>query len=109
MTSEKFCFDDYNNGFVVSVALRAKDGEQEAVGKLLAGLVKPTIAEPGVKLFLPYRSPEDIRDFFLFELYVDDVSWHAHQETEHFKTTIADLGPRLEKRERIPFVPFVQL
>lgn len=102
----KFHFDDYNKGFVVSVALRAREGE-EIVAKLLADLVKTTMAEPGVKLFLPYRSPEDIRDFLLFELYVDEAGWQAHQETEHFKTTIAELGPRLEKRERIPFVPFV--
>ena len=107
MTTEKFHFDDYNQGFVVSIALRAREGEQESVAKLLAGLVKPTMEEPGVKLFLPYRSPDDIRNFLLFELYVDEAGWQAHQETEHFKTTIAELGPRLEKRERIPFVPFV--
>lgn len=103
----EFDFRDYNDGFVVAIWLVAKEGEEENVARLLEGLVAPTMAEPGVKLFLPYRSPEDIKSFFLFELYEDELGWQAHQETRHFLDTIKILGPKLDKRERVPFVPFI--
>lgn len=102
-----FRFDDFNNGFVVAIHIVAKEGEDDEVATLLAGLVKPSMKEPGVKLFLPYRSPEERKSFFLFELYVDESGWKAHQQTVHFIETIKLLGPKLSKRERIPFVPFV--
>ncbi len=108
-SSKNFIFENYNSGFVVSVMLRAKDGEEDSVAKLLAGLVGPTMAEPGVELFLPYRSQEDPRDFFIFELYVDEKGWQLHQNAEHFKEAIAELAPKLDKRERIPFIPFIPL
>jgi hypothetical protein len=37
------------------------------------------MAEPGVKLFLPYRSPTNPRAFFIFELYLNEQGWAAHQ------------------------------
>ncbi|AXO15092.1 antibiotic biosynthesis monooxygenase [Thalassospira indica] len=103
----QFDFRDYNDGFVIAIWLVAKDGEEEEVAKLLEGLVAPTMAEPDVKLFLPYRSPKDIKTFFLFELYRDEAGWQAHQETQHFLDTIRVLEPKLDKRERVPFVPFL--
>jgi quinol monooxygenase YgiN len=64
------------------------------------------MAEPGVKLFLPYRSPSSPASFFIFELYVDAAGWDAHQQTQHFKDCIKELLPRVAKRERVPFVPY---
>jgi quinol monooxygenase YgiN len=63
---------------------------------------------PGVKLFLPYRSPTNPAHFFIFELYVDEAGWKAHERTDHFKKAIEGLLPRLSRRERVPFVPFVK-
>ena len=100
---------DMNEGFVVSVTIEAKEGEADAVAALIAGLVAPTLAEPGVKLFIPYRSPTNPRLFFIFELYISEDGWRAHQETEHFKAAIGDLVPRASRRERIPFVPFAAI
>lgn len=97
---------DLNEGFVVAVTIEAKDGEADAVAALIAGLVGPTMAEPGVKLFIAYRSPTDPRLFFIFELYTGEDGWRAHQETGHFKAAIAELLPRAARRERIPFVPY---
>ncbi len=100
---------DMNQGFVVAVTIEAREGEADAVGALIGGLVAPTLAEPGVKLFIPYRSPTDPRLFYIFELYVNEDGWRAHQETEHFKTAIAQLLPRASRRERIPFVPYTKV
>lgn len=98
-----------NDGFVVAITIEAKPGEEDAVAALLDGLVAPTMAEPGVKLFLPYRSPTNPALFFVFELYLDAAGWDAHQATPHFKEAIPQLVSRVVRRERVPFVPFTSL
>ena len=98
---------ELNDGFVVAINIEAKEDEAETVAKILCDLVAPTMAEPGVKLFLPYRSPADMTSFFIFELYVEEADWGRHQETPHFKQAVQELLPRVTKRERVPFVPFV--
>jgi (4S)-4-hydroxy-5-phosphonooxypentane-2,3-dione isomerase len=108
MQKNSFTPNDLNDGFVVAINIEAKAGESDAVAAILEGLVKPTMAEPGVKLFLPYRSPTSPSSFFIFELYVDEAGWGAHQETSHFKKAVAELLPRLMRRERVPFVPYVR-
>ena len=96
-----------NDGFVVSVMLEAREGQADALAEILGFLTPPTMAEPGVKLFLPYRSPTNPALFFIFELYVDEAAWSAHEATDHFKTAIAQLPAVVAKRERVPFVPFL--
>lgn len=101
-------FNYYNEGFVVAIWIVAKPGEEDSVAGILENLVIPTMAEPGVKLFLPYRSPEDKASFFLFELYRDRAGWDEHQKTPHFEAAIKELAPRVVKRERIPFLPYIK-
>ena len=106
MQADSFTWNDLNDGFAVAINIEAKPDEAETVAALLTDLVAPTMAEPGVKLFIPYRSPTSPLSFFIFELYVDEAGWGAHQETPHFKDCIKELLPRLTKRERIPFIPY---
>lgn len=106
MKKQSYSPADLNTGFVVAINIEAKEGEEDAVAALLQGLVAPTLAEPGVKLFLPYRSPTNPASFFLYELYVDEAGWYQHQETEHFKAAIEKLLPKTSRRERIPFLPY---
>jgi quinol monooxygenase YgiN len=108
MQASSFTTKDLNDGFVVAINIEAKAEEAETVAAILESLVKPTMAEPGVKLFLPYRSPASPSSFFIFELYVDEGGWGAHQETPHFKKAVAELLPRVTRRERIPFIPYVR-
>lgn len=96
-----------NEGFVMAIMLEANDGDVEKVLEIQRWLTPLSMAEPGVKLFLPYQSPTNPALFFVFELYVDEAAWAAHQQTEHFKTAIPQLLPLLKRRERIPFVPFL--
>jgi quinol monooxygenase YgiN len=96
-----------NDGFVVAIMLEAKDGEAEALAEILRVLTAPTMAEPGVKLFLPYRSPTNRSLFFIFELYVNEAGWAAHEATDHFKAAVQELLPRVTRRERVPFIPFL--
>ena len=57
-----------NDGFVVAIMLEAKEGEPGALAGILRDMTPPTMAEPKVKLFLPYRSPTNPSLFFVFEL-----------------------------------------
>jgi quinol monooxygenase YgiN len=96
-----------NDGFVVAIMLEAKEGQADALVDILRVMTPPTMAEPGVKLFLSYRSPTNPLLFFVFELYVNEAAWGAHEATEHFKIAIAQLLPRVTRRERVPFIPFL--
>jgi quinol monooxygenase YgiN len=96
-----------NEGFVVAIMLEAKAGEADALAGILRDMTPPTMAEPGVKLFLPYRSPTNPALFFVFELYVDESGWAAHEATDHFKAAVKELLPRVTRRERVPFIPFL--
>jgi len=96
-----------NDGFVVAIMLEARKGEGEVVAGILRDMTPPTMAEPKVKLFLPYRSPTNPLLFFVFELYVDESGWAAHEATDHFKAAVKELLPRVSRRERVPFVPFL--
>ena len=104
-----FTHEELNDGFVVSINIESKPGEADAVASLLQQLVAPTMAEPGVKLFLPYRSPTNPNLFHVFELYVDEEAWAVHEATEHFKALVPQVVSRSAKRERVPFVPYVQV
>jgi quinol monooxygenase YgiN len=109
MKQPVFGLNELNQGFVVAIQLEANPGEEERLATSLQELVGPTMAEPGVKLFLPYRSPTDTRLFFVYELYVNEAGWAAHQQTNHFKAFVDEMLPRLARRERVPFVPFATI
>jgi quinol monooxygenase YgiN len=97
---------ELNDGFVVAINIEAKPGMGDKMAAILQSLVAPTMNEPGVKLFLPYRSPANPLQFFIFELYVDEAGWHAHQESQHFKAAVGDIVQWAARRERVPFVPY---
>ena len=107
MANTAFTPAELNDGFVVAIEIVAKAGEENAVAGGLEALIAPTMAEPGVKLFLPYRSPTDPAAFFIFELYRNEAGWAEHQTTEHFKTFVDTMLPRIARRQRVPYVPYV--
>lgn len=96
-----------NEGFVVAINIVAKDGEGDAVADILERLIAPTMEEEGVKFFMPYRSPTDPNAFFVYELYRDAAGWDAHNESAHFQSAVEELLPKVDVRERVPFVPYV--
>jgi quinol monooxygenase YgiN len=106
MSEKTFTSADLNQGFVVAIEIVAKPGEEDIVAGALEALIKPIMAEPGVKLFLPYRSPTDPAAFFIFELYQNEAGWAEHQSTAHFKSFVDNTLPRIARRERVPYVPY---
>ncbi|WP_282610753.1 putative quinol monooxygenase [Pelagibius sp. Alg239-R121] len=98
-----------NEGFVVAITIEAKDGQAEKIATLLSDLTGPSNAEPGMKVFIPYRSPTNPNLFFVYELYASEAAWAEHQETPHFKKALPDLLTLVAKRKRVPFVPYVSI
>lgn len=94
-----------NEGFAVAINIVAKEGKGDAVAEILQGLVAPTLAEEGVKHFAPYRSPTDPLSFFIYELYVDESGWEAHNNAPHFLSVVEELVSLASHRQRLPFVP----
>jgi quinol monooxygenase YgiN len=95
-----------NEGFAVIINITAKEGKGDAIAAILQGLIVPTMAEDGVKFFVPYRSPADPLSFFVYELYVDEAGWEAHSNTPHFLSIVGELVSLAAHRQRVPFVPF---
>lgn len=95
-----------NHGFTVAINIVAKEGKGDAMAEILRGLIEPTMAEEGVKFFVPYRSPTDPLSFFVYELYVDEAGWEAHNNAPHFLDVVDELVSLAAHRQRIPFVPF---
>jgi quinol monooxygenase YgiN len=99
-------FGELNEGYVVAIEIVARDGEADAVARALERLIAPSMMEPDMKLFLPYRSPTDSKAFFIFELYRSAGGRARHEATEHFKVFVAETLPRIASRRLVPYVPY---
>jgi autoinducer 2-degrading protein len=86
--------------FVLSVDLRIKP---ENVESFLARALENAAAsrkEPGCRQFDVLVDPEDRTQAMLYEVYVDEKAFEAHQQTPHFKKYLAEAVPLLDSRRR---------
>jgi quinol monooxygenase YgiN len=91
--------------FVVAATYHCKEGEENSLHEILQTMGPPSRREAGCLFYQAHRSPDDPRVFFLYEQYVDESGYEAHQATPHFERYIkGEAIPRLETRERIFFV-----
>jgi quinol monooxygenase YgiN len=87
--------------YVVSALWRAQEGEEGRIARIIEELTEPSRAEPGNLFYQAHRSPDDPRLFHLYEQYVDESGYQAHQESEHFqRLVVGEAIPHLESRER---------
>ncbi len=70
-----------NDGFVVSINIVAKEGEADAVAEILERLIAPTMAEEGVKFFMPYRHRQ-IQTHFLSTSYTEAQTGGMHTTSQ---------------------------
>ena len=90
--------------YVVSALWRAKEGEEGRIARIIEELTDPSRAEPGNLFYQGHRSPDDPRLFYLYEQYVDESGYQAHQGSEHFqRLVVGEAIPHLESRERAFF------
>jgi quinol monooxygenase YgiN len=88
--------------YVVSAKWRAKPGKEERLKALCEEMTEPSRAEPGNLFYQVQRSIEDPQLFYLYEQYVDESGYVAHQESEHFTRLVKGeaIPELLEARER---------
>jgi quinol monooxygenase YgiN len=88
--------------YVVSAKWRAKPGKEDRLKALCEEMTEPSRAEPGNVFYQAQRSLEDPQLFYLYEQYVDEAGYVAHQETEHFTRLVKGeaIPELLEARER---------
>ena len=88
--------------YVVSAKWRAKPGKEERLKAVCEEMTEPSRAEPGNVFYQAQRSIEDPQLFYLYEQYVDEAGYVAHQESEHFTRLVKGeaIPELLEARER---------
>jgi quinol monooxygenase YgiN len=88
--------------YVVSAKWRAKPGKEDRLKALCEEMTEPSRAEPGNVYYQAQRSLDDPQLFYLYEQYVDEAGYEAHQDTEHFtRLVMGEAIPELlEARER---------
>jgi quinol monooxygenase YgiN len=80
---------------VIAATWRAKDGKADEIAEIVARLAKTCPQqEPGCISFIANRSKDDPNEFLLYEQYVDEAAFAAHQQTAHFKELV--LGRALD-------------
>ena len=87
--------------FVVSALWRANDGEEDRIARIIEEMTPPSREEPGNLFDQAHSSPQERRLFYLYEQYVDEAYYQAHQDSEHFqRLVVGEAIPHLESRER---------
>ena len=95
-----------NDGFVVAIMLRRpRRARRKPLLKSCGCLRHPRWRSQGSNSFSPTARRQNSSLFFIFELYVNEAGWAAHEATDHFKAAIKELLPRVTRRERVPLFP----
>ncbi|MSO56819.1 MAG: antibiotic biosynthesis monooxygenase [Acidobacteria bacterium] len=87
--------------YVVAAEYYTQEGKDKEIIAILRKMIPLSRAEPGCKLYMVNQSAEDPRKLLLYEQYVDEAGYKAHQATEAFKENIlGKVVPMLETRVR---------
>ena len=87
--------------YVVAADYYAQEGKDDEIAAILKKMIPLSRAEPGCTLYMVNRSTQDPRKFLLYEQYVDEEGYKAHQATDAFNDNIlGKVVPMLESRVR---------
>lgn len=86
--------------FVLSVDLRIKPENIEGFIAQALENAAHSRKEPGCKQFDVLVDPKDRSVVLLYEVYLDEKAFDAHQQTAHFKKYLAEAVPLLASRAR---------
>lgn len=79
--------------YVVSVDVFVIPDKVDAFIEAILANARGTRQEPGNLRFDISQANDDADQFLLYEVYTNEAAFHAHQQTEHYKTwkaTVAD-------------------
>lgn len=93
-------------GKLVFVRFLPQTGQEDAVEKILRGMLTPTRAEEGNQIYDLFKteSPEGRVIYHLLERYVDDAAVAFHRETAHYKAYREAVVPLLEDPISVSFL-----
>jgi quinol monooxygenase YgiN len=88
--------------YAVTARYTAHEGKQDRLLEVLEEMTAPSRAEPGCLFYQAHSSLDEPLVFLLYEQYVDEAGYEAHQETPHFKRLLKEeaIPKLLAKRER---------
>ena len=86
--------------FVLQVDIRIKPENVRAFMEKIAENAAAARKEAACKQFDVVVDPKDPTHLMLYEVYVDEKAFEAHQQTAAFKKYLAEAVPLLASRER---------
>jgi (4S)-4-hydroxy-5-phosphonooxypentane-2,3-dione isomerase len=86
--------------YALQVDIRVKPESVDAFMAKLAMNAAEARTEPGCRQFDILVDPADRTHVMLYEIYDDEKSFEAHQQTAHFKRYVAEAVPLLASRQR---------
>jgi quinol monooxygenase YgiN len=93
-----------NQNLIVAAFWETNPGEEQTIAELLRAFLPQAQKEKGVKQFQIHQNAAKPREFFFYEVFVDEAAFADHQRTEHFKSIILGQAlAKLSKRQREQF------
>jgi quinol monooxygenase YgiN len=90
-------------GIILTAAVKAKPGQEEAVKEVLMALVEPTRKEPGCLCYNLHQSKSDKTQFMFYEQWASKEAIDAHGKTPHMKALGGKLKDKTEKGGGVTF------
>ena len=81
---------------IIVASLKAKNGKEEEMGKVLREMVGKVEKEEGTLIYTLHRSQKDPTQFMLYERYKDKDALDLHSSTPYFKEMLSVMGPLLD-------------
>ena len=80
--------------YVIIAPIQIKEGcKEEFVKALLPNAHAAANTEPGCLRFDVIQDAGDTNRLWVYEIYVDEAAFHAHQAAEHYLKAIGTMGP----------------
>ena len=90
----------------LAVTFRIKPGSEDRAADCFRQLTERSRAEPGCKMYLFHRSPDDPRKFFVYEQYDDEEALQAHSSSAYYAHYVhQELPPLVESVELCKYLP----
>ena len=85
--------------------IRARAGQEDAVGRELRNLVEPSRCDPGCLNYDLHRSVETPGLFLFYENWATKADWEAHMATPHLAAWKAAAADLVESTELLQMQP----
>jgi quinol monooxygenase YgiN len=81
---------------IITARLKAKEGKERKMEKLLTDMTQKVATEPGALAYTIHRSTVDPTVFMIYEKYTDKEAFAFHKDSAHFAALSGSLGELLD-------------